>query len=135
MGSSTILLAHDELGNICKMKFTCTADSTKTATKYEFTTKVLPKFDGKLKALVTNPGSPAPSANYDITLVDQHGLDRIQGVGANRHTTTTEFANIVISGGIDHPVVAQSDTLTLTIANSTNASAVTVVELYYGRGS
>lgn len=43
--------------------------------------------------LVTNPGSPAPTDNYDITAIATNtGLDLLGGNGANRDTSTTETA-------------------------------------------
>lgn len=73
----------------------------------------------------------APTDNYDITLVDGDGIDRLQGVGANRDTANSEEGVIVFSGTSEHPVVDIAETLTLTIANNSVTSAVVVVTLTY----
>ena len=45
---------------------------------------------GTVDRFVTNPGATAPTANYDITLLDEDSLDILAGLGANRHTSNTE---------------------------------------------
>ena len=47
---------------------------------------------GKLGRVVTNPGSAAPTADYDITIEDAQGMDVMGGALADRHTSTTEQA-------------------------------------------
>ena len=125
-GSSITFVEHIE-GPVKKIVATCTADDTDGS----FPATALPSFSGKLLGLETNPGAGPPQANYDMTLVDDDGLDRLQGVGANRHTTTSEYAAVVLSGTEMHPPVATSDTLTLTITGNNVNDAVTVVTFYY----
>lgn len=84
---------------------------------------------GRLQKIVTNPGSTAPTDNYDITVTDPDGVDVLQGVGANRDTANSEEAAIVYSGTSVNPVVA--DTLTLVVANNSVNSAGIVVKIYY----
>lgn len=81
-----------------------------------------------------SPTTGAPTDNYDIRILDQHGLDVLQGVGANRDLMVSEEAAIVYSGTSLHPRVDLSDTLTLAIANNVVASAVIVIDLYYSTG-
>ena len=126
----TITIEHYELGNIRKIVATCTADAAAAT----FPDTVLPKFEGRLLDLATNPGATAPTANYDVTVVDQHGHDVLESVGLNRHTANTEKAPIVYSGTGLHPTVDESDTLTLNIDNNAVNSAQTVIELYYALG-
>lgn len=45
-----------------------------------------------LHSVVTDPGSPAPQDNYDITIEDADGIDILGGAGANRDTANTERA-------------------------------------------
>ena len=132
MGASVITQAYYNLGNIRKVTFDCTANSaTGTFTSVALTQKI----EGRLLQLVTNPGSPAPDANYDITLLNQHSVDMLISCGLNRHTSTSEIANIVFDvDSSAHPVVTDADTLTLAIAGTTVKSAKTVIELYYGLG-
>ena len=88
------------------------------------------KIEGFLLAIETNPGSTGPQANYDITLVDDEGLDVLQGAGANRSNDTTEMAAIVL-GTYFHPVVTRDQALALTIANNNVASATVKIIIYY----
>ena len=83
---------------------------------------------GTLLALQTNPGSTAPTDNYDITLVDADGVDRLDSVGLDRDTSSSE--RVAITGA---PWVAPGETLTLTIANNAVNSATIVIKLWYVR--
>jgi len=98
-------------------------------------TAVVHNFSGRLLSLKTNPGSTAPTANYDITLVDQDGHDVLEGVGLNRHTSSTEKVPVVFSGTAIHPTVDITDTLTLTIANTSVNDATIEIYLYIYTGS
>ena len=81
--------------------------------------------DGVIHKFVTNPGATAPSANYDITLVDEDGIDIAQGLLANRHTSNSEevypFAEVTLGGtGSDAaalPLFHGGD-VTFTLANA-----------------
>lgn len=129
--AGTVTLQHLQIGNVRKIIATCVADAADAT----FPATALPAIEGRLLALATNPGATAPQDNYDITLVDQHGHDVLEGVGANRHTTTTQKVAVVFSGTAVHPVVDESDTLTLTLAGNNVNSAITVVEIYYALGA
>lgn len=130
MAGTCVLDAHNKLGSIRSLVYTCTADAA--AATYPDT--VLPKIEGRLLALVTNPGAVQPTDNYDIVINDQHGHDVLEGVGANRDTLNTEKALVVYSGTGTHPCVDEADTLTMSISNNAVNSAVTVVQLYYELG-
>lgn len=83
------------------------------------------EINGTLEKLVTDPGAITPTAAYDITMLDEEGLDVLQGVGVNKSATVTEEARIVYSGTSDHPTV--NDRLTFTVAsagNSKNGQAI-----------
>ena len=109
--------------------FTCTADSSDGS--YPATT-VSTDIKGRLLQIVTDPQSTAPQDNYDITVTDSVGADLLLGVGANRDTSNTEVA-IVESNGANS-VVAETDTLTLTITNNNVNSAGIVIKLYWSEG-
>jgi hypothetical protein len=47
---------------------------------------------GRAYRWVTNPGSTAPTANYDIVVNDSDAADVSAGVLADRHTSNTEQA-------------------------------------------
>lgn len=80
--------------------------------------------DGTIIGVITNPGSTAPTDNYDLTLVDQDGLDRLGGVGANRDTANSEWAAV-------GRAAAPDETLTLTLANNAVNEAEVEVVLYW----
>ncbi len=88
------------------------------------------KFEGELLTLETNPGSTAPSDNYDITLVDDEGHDVLEGVGDNRDTANTEKAAIPL-GTYFHPVMDGTETLTLKMSGNSVNSATTKIKLVY----
>jgi hypothetical protein len=55
-------------------------------------------FIGVLLRVVFNPGTAAPSDNYDVTLSDEDGVDVLSGLGANRDTSTTEEIIPLLNG-------------------------------------
>lgn len=126
MAGSSVTFAHITEGRFRRIVATCTAD----ASNGSYPATDLPPFSGKLLALRTNPGATAPTDNYDITLVDADGVDRLQGVGGNRSTTNSQEVAIVYSGTTIHPACAW-EKLTLTLANNAVNSAVTVITLVY----
>lgn len=73
----------------------------------------------------TNPGSPAPTANYDMYLNDADGFDIAGNLLENRHTTTTELVNI---GTATHgyPLVRGNITFTLS-GNNVNSAVGTCI--------
>lgn len=92
----------------------------------------IPRFEGRLLELTTNPGSTAPTDNYDVTLIDEEGADRLQGLGANRDTANTESVPLVYSGSTVHPIVGLWEALSLRFANNSVNSATGRVILIYG---
>jgi len=87
---------------------------------------------GRLLQIATDPGSTAPQANYDITVTEAGGADLLLGVGANRHTSSSEVAIIESNGS--SAVYAGTDTLTLNIANNNVNSAGITIKIYYTEG-
>lgn len=79
--------------------------------------------NGKILALITDPVD-GPTDDYDVTILNEFGLDVLQGLGVNRDTTTTEIANIVVSGTTIHPPAAGPHTLV--VANAGNAKSGTM---------
>ncbi len=84
---------------------------------------------GLVVKVVTNPGSPAPTAAYDVTCGDPSDatLDVFGGALINRHTTTTEQAYPVITGATV-PIYVSSCTLQIT--NNSVDSATGTIEFY-----
>jgi hypothetical protein len=46
--------------------------------------------NGTILRVVTNPGATAPTDNYDVTLLDEDGIDVLAGQGADRDTANSE---------------------------------------------
>lgn len=94
------------------------------------------QLDGEILKVVTNP-TDGPSANYDITIVDEDGVDIAQGLLANRHTTNSEeqylYEQITLGGtGTDRyaaPIVHYG-ACTFTVANAGNAKSG-VARIFY----
>jgi hypothetical protein len=118
--AGTITFTQSDSGQIRRVVATCTAD----ASNGSFPATALPVLEGVIVGLYTNPGSPAPTDNYDITLVDGDGVDRLGGLGADRDTSTSERVALAIP-------VDSSDSLTLTPTGNSVNSAVTVVTIEY----
>lgn len=127
--AGTVVVTSHEKGRraVRKMVLTCTGD----AANGSYPATVLPSFEGRIVEFRTNPGTPAPTDNWDVVLTDQNGLNRLQGLGADRDTSNSEVAITVYSGTSINPVVEHGDTLTLAITgNSVNGAAI-VCELVY----
>lgn len=69
-----------------------------------------------LVGLVTNPGAAAPTADYDITLLDKDGADLLGGAGVDRHTSASERAVPSPDGTYPWPAGPIDGDLTFTIA-------------------
>ena len=70
-----------------------------------------------------------------MALYDDSGYDVLEGLSASRSGATTEQVAIRYSGTSIAPVVDDTNTLTLRVVGNTQASAVTVIDLYYGLGA
>ena len=69
---------------------------------------------GCIAKVVTNPGSTAPTDNYDITLTDSDGVDLMGGELANRDTANSEVAVPKIDTVFGCVVVTDPFTMTIT---------------------
>ncbi|MGE0363365.1 MAG: hypothetical protein AB7R67_21815 [Vicinamibacterales bacterium] len=130
--AGTVTQTHYRTGNVRKVVFAVTGDAANGTVP---ATAISVPLEGRLIQLITDPGATGPTDNYDITIVDGNGLDVLQGAGANRDTANTEAVAIVFSGTSVHPVVDETDTLTLTIANTSVNSATITITLVYALGS
>lgn len=124
------MTTHTTIGHVRTIQVDVTADYAGAIDPV-----TLPAFEGRLLNLVTNPGSPAPSASYDVTCVDAYGHDVLEGVGANRSATDTEKVRIIYSSTTQNPVIDEQDTLVLTFAGNTVTGAEITIILYYCLGS
>jgi len=89
---------------------------------------------GEIVKIVTDPGTPAPTDNYDIVINDEHGLDVAEGQLANRHTTTTQvvYPGVNLTDGSNTAVhrTGVCGTLTPVISTAGNLAQGTIY-LYY----
>ncbi len=114
MAASSTVTAYG--GSVKVVKMAWVSDSSGDVTAVIF-------IDGEIVRMDTNPGSAAPTANYDITLVDDiTGLDILGGAGANRHTTATEsVVPTLLTTNSNESKPIHYGTATLTVANAGNA--------------
>lgn len=130
MAVGTVTVTQKRIGNVRQVIAAIVASSTDGSVP----DTILPAFEGKLLAFATAPGATNPTANYDITVVDQFSYDVLEGVGANRSASAAQKAAIVYSGTGTHPPVDEGDTLTLKVANNSVNSALVTITLYYALG-
>jgi hypothetical protein len=83
---------------------------------------------GFLLKAITNPGSTAPTANYDIELLDPEDAtcDALGATLNNRHTTSTEMVYPVISGAAV-PIFLCGDYTFKLSNNSVNSATGSVI--------
>jgi hypothetical protein len=86
--------------------------------------------NGQIVKVTTNPGTAAPTADYDITLVDDDGIDIAQGLLADRHTSNSEEQYLYVEptlGGTGTDAAAlplyHAGEVTFTVANAGNTKA------------
>ena len=96
---------------------------------------VLPSIEGHLLAIVSTPGSPAPSANWSAYLRDQSQWDLLEGAGESRSASATQKAVVRYPGKDVHPCVDESDRLVLSIAGNSVPAAAFAVSIIYGLGA
>ena len=128
--AGSVTVTHYELGNIRKIVCVCVGD----AGDGTFPNTVLPRIEGRLLDLETDPGATKPTDNYDVTIEDAGGHDVLEGVGADRDDTNTEKKPIVYAATALHPTIDETDVLTLKIANNAVHSALTTISIYYALG-
>jgi len=125
--AGTVTVSHSKFGVIRRI----VADWVADAAAATVPDTALPVFEGRILELTTNPGAVAPTNLYDVTLIDEEGSDRLQGLGANRATATTETVPVVYSGSTIHPAVGLYETLTLKLAgNAVNSAAGRIIIVY-----
>lgn len=87
-----------------------------------------------LCAMETNPGSTAPTDNYDIVINSAGGADILGGAGANRDTATTEIAYPTIdSTSGQKGCVPVDGALSLVLSGNSVANATVEIKLFLAR--
>jgi len=84
------------------------------------------KYQWYLIRAITDPGSTAPTPNYNITLLDTWSNDYANSQLLDRHTSTTEK----VSFGKYEPIYSP---ITVTIADNSENGATGTVVLVFGR--
>lgn len=88
--------------------------------------------DGWVFLVITNPGSPAPTDNYDLVLKDAEGIDIMGGALANRDTANSEQAIPQIMTGI-YGARFVDGKLTLEVTGNAVTSAEAEVKVFFYR--
>jgi hypothetical protein len=87
------------------------------------------KVSGYLLAGVTDPGTAAPTANYDIVITDPEGANVLGNCDddlIDRHTTTTERVDFAVATATGaRPAVC--DALTITVSNAGDSKGGQVI--------
>lgn len=114
---SSYSVAREDIGSLSRVKIIVRWNSD-LAGNVSF---LIPQVIGIIERVVTDPGANAPDDNYDVTLIDEDGLDVLQGRGADRDTANSEqiYPGISRTDGTNAviaPVSVHGDLL-LTIAN------------------
>ena len=88
MAGSLMTFEETTFRTVKKIKATWTSDSS-NGTASGTTSSV---YNGRFIGLITDPGSPQPSASYTVTVKDGDGVDLLLGAATtNRDTANTEF--------------------------------------------
>jgi hypothetical protein len=120
--------------NMVVLTFTCTADAAAatfptTSTNDDITDIIQGMYITEVR---TNPGSTAPTDNYDIVINDADGIDLMGGSLLNRDASNSEAAAPAIATGVYWPRPVDG-ALTISISNNSVNSAVVVVKVFLSR--
>lgn len=133
-GTITQTYATIPNSNISVLTFTCTADAAAatfpdTATSDAITAAIKGLYITEVR---TNPGTTAPTDDYDIVIKDADGIDLMGGSLLNRDTSNSEAAAPAIATGVywQRPV---DGALTISITGNAVNSAVVVVKVFLSR--
>lgn len=78
---------------------------------------------------VTDPGTTAPTASYDITIVDEHGCDIFGGELNDRSASASEQTTPLIGSSYEGRIITGA--LTFKLANNSVNSAIGTCSLYF----
>tara|TARA_Y100000310_G_scaffold246825_1_gene252231 strand:- start:5398 stop:5841 length:444 start_codon:yes stop_codon:yes gene_type:complete len=101
------------------------------------------KIVGQLLKVVTDPGATAPTADYDIVISDDEGVDVLSGLAgtggtdpslADRHTSTTEVVHLWAEDSLTDVVPGSQpyvcSTLSVAVTNAGNSKLGQII-IYY----
>lgn len=129
MAGSAMTFTYDDIGPIKKVIVAWTSDDTTGAV-----TGITRKITGSILKIITDPGATAPTADYDIVITDEEGLDilvRCEDDLIDRHTSTTEAIYCIMENdtpvGIAlHPVVCDILTIAVTAAGNSKQGQIII---------
>ena len=117
MAGSSMTITETKHTTIKKIKCAWTSDDTTGAVSGTTTYT----YSGRFIGLITDPGSPAPSDNYTVTVTDSDSVDLLLGAATgNRDTSTTEFLAEASLAGV------ANSTLTFSVSSAGNSKAGTI---------
>jgi len=116
-GSMTVTEYRTGMVKLIKFDWV-TGSSSQTDDATGYTT--FKDYDGQIIELATIPdGTAAPTASYDLAVVDKNSLDVLCGGGADRHTSSTEYKAFGSTGTKTYPFGAVcGSSLTLNVTNA-----------------
>lgn len=106
--------------------------ATGDASDGSFPELTLKKLNGYLQPVITNPGSTAPTDNYDIAL--KHPTDTTANMTTgltDRDTTNTEVGSITISGSATPPYLNGNYALAITGNSQASATIQIIMEILH----
>lgn len=119
-GTCTVTYPSSYSTSIQTILVSCTAGTDAEVGTYPDAT-IVPK-RGWVFLAETNPGTTAPTDDYDIVLTNANGVDVMGGALLNRDETNTERAIPGVSGWVDGGVV--------TVETSNNSVSAATFTLY-----
>lgn len=90
------------------------------------------KLTGYCVGIAADPGSTAPTDNYDVTVTDENGVDVLGGNGANLDTANSEYRpalsyNAVDGVNVTEPPLIVNQGLTFNLSGNLVAAATGVI--------
>lgn len=125
--AESVTQSHEERAGLHELTMLCVTNSTggltPTATSIPIT--------GILYMVETDPGTTAPTDDYDLTLTNPRSLDVMGGALANRDTSNTEWAFPQSPAGSETCVPIFNEPLTLNLSGNSQDSATFTVRIYW----
>ncbi|ANS03537.1 hypothetical protein [uncultured Mediterranean phage uvDeep-CGR2-KM21-C338] len=120
--AGSVTITYSDHATVKYVQWSWTSDASGDVSGTD--TKIL---SGVALRFATNPGSTAPTANYDIVINDEDAIDIAAGGLANRHTSDSEQ---LLTGGDAKDGAAFMGALSLVVSNAGNAKEG-VLRMYY----
>lgn len=133
-GSVTVTTENILGQSIRLIKFSWTADAAAASVPATTLTTAESQFvqGYYLCGAETDPGSPAPTASYDITITDSGGNDLMGGVLADRSASATEYAVPALNTSV-YGCRFVVTPLTFTLTNNLVTSAAGTCTLFFAK--